>query len=666
MVCPQCGGAESIICEESTTKNHYICPDCQEIFSCDRNFYFIEINILKDRMRSLHQLAIYTIKRKTTKIYRQISREISARIAKEPLQFVFDSCFFLALLYFLAKLILNHYKIIFNPFQNEFREGAILLSTKSLFTGVNLYDLANQPQFTNVYGIFYHLIVYPFAKIFGVNLPVHRAVTAIFIISTCIGLFWLMYRRIKISLLLSLSGSIILYSQLIYLVNPLARPDGLGLFIFLCGLYIPWHYQFSRVSLIVSIILGILGLLTKPYFFLLIPYMFLYLFIFKSKLSGIKYGLLSLAALLITVLTTNILFESYFSNTFFAHLNAPIGNDLLNDPYFSIIQFSRYIIHNMGLSVISLVLFLIWLAHTSLSYLKLFIKKFNSPNQFNLNIISTNINFDIFNLNEPLIKNNKPTDKLDQDQSEHLTSNININFVLFCLCMSLFVFFARMGHHRGNWLIYIHQLISPFLVILIFRFVDDKWRYPLKLSLPQILKSNLASFSSLETILNSITHNLYHLIFSSLIVLNLFTLTADDFLYNFNYATENWLVLRNLITEHKNIFNSPAIASLLVEQDKPVYDSGLSEYFIDGIKSRKVFGIPFPLDKKSQDHFNNYKEDINQSIRNKQFDLIVLSNNYSPFVSEDLVEKYYQKTKTLFSPMLFTLQNYELNIWEPR
>jgi hypothetical protein len=666
MICPQCGGTEAIICGESNTDSHYICADCQEIFQCDRDFYFIEINILNDRRRSLHQLAIHTIKRKIAKIYRAVSRETSAKIDKKPIQFILDGCFFLALGYFLVKLLLNHYKIIVNPFQNEFREGAILLSTKSLFAGINPYDLANQPQFTNVYGIFYNLIVYPFAKIFGVNLPIHRAVTAIFIVSTCIGLFLLMYKRIKISLLLCLSGSIILYSQLIYLVNPLARPDGLGLFIFLCGLYIPWQYQFSRTSLIVSIILGILGLLTKPYFFILIPYIFLYLFIFKSKLSGIKYGLLSLATLFTTVVTTNILFESYFNNTFFAHLNAPIGNDGLNDPYFSIIQFSSYISHNMGLSIISLALFLICLIHAFLRFLNLLLKSYNTPNQFKSNIISTNISFDIVNFNEPLIRNKKLTNTNNQEQSEHTNSNSSINFVVFCLCMSMFIFFARMGHHRGNWLIYIHQLISPFLITLIFKFVDDKLRSSLKISLTQNLKSSLASIFSIETILNSIAHNFYRLVFSSLIILNLFTLTANDFLYDFNYGTEEWLVLRNLITEHKNIFNSPAITALLVEQNKSVYDSGLSEYFSDGIKSRKTFGIPFSPDKISQDHFKNYRESINQSVRSKQFDLIVLSNNYSPFISEDLVEKYYRKTSTLQSPMLFTLQNYALDIWERR
>jgi hypothetical protein len=413
-------------------------------------------------------------------------------------------------------------------------------------------------------------------------------------------------------------------------------------------------------------LLGILGLLTKPYFFLLIPYIFLYLFIFNSKLKAIKYGLLSSIALLVVVTLTNFLFESYFNNTFFAHLNAPIGNDALNDPYFSIIQLTSYIKHNLGLSIISLIIFLLWLAHIFSKLLKLFLEIRDTNNNFSFNVASNNIIFDITNLNEPLIKRKKLTNKYNQAWEQEKNGNIYFNFIVFCLVTSLFVFFARMGHHRGNWLIYIHQLISPFLIILILKLVDDKFRSSLKLSLNSSLKSSLFAFPYIAVILNSISHNFYRLVFSSLIVLNLFTLTANDFLYDFTYGTDDWLILRNLVAEHKKIFNSPAITSLLVEQNKPVYDSGLSEYFSDGIKSRNTFGVPFPINQKFLDHFKNYRDILNESVRNKQFDLIVLTNNYSPFIPEELVKQYYQKSRTLPSPMLFTLQNYDLNIWEPK
>lgn len=673
MECPQCRDNETV-CEETnepTNKNNNcICDICNELFSCDHNFYFIKINILNDRKRSLYQLAQNTIKLAFRKIYSQVSRNA----ATNPISFIFDTFFLCVLGYFLIRLLLSHYKIIVNPFQNEFREGAILLSTKALFAGINPYDLENQPQYTNVYGIFYNLIVYPFAKIFGLNLPVHRVVTAFFIGSSCIGLFALMYKKMQISLLLCLSASTILYAQLIYLVSPLARPDSLGLFLFLCGLYIPYRYSFSRPSLILSIALGILGLLTKPYFFLLIPYIFLYLFIFKSKLKGIKYGSLSLIVLFVTVIITNTIFESYFNNTFFAHLNAPIGNDLLNDPYFSVIQFRSYIQHNLGFSIICGVLFLLWIMSRFVGFLQTVLKTIKINSQIEINVFDRlkamnyfcnfpKISIDFIHLNSPLVKNDNLVDIIleEIDPEEEIDVDLNLNFIIFCLVVSLFIFFVRMGHHRGNWLIYIHQLISPFLIIAVFKLVDRQWKLPL--SLPKLLsfKSNL-----ITSLLKEIPQTLYRLIFACLIILNLCTLTTNDFLYDFNYGTKIWIELRHLIAEHKNIFNSPALTTLLIEQDKPVYDSGLSEYFSDGIKSRKVIGIPFPIDQKAKDHFTDFRRKTEENIRTKQFDMIILSQNYSPFISEDFVNKYYRQTQTVSAPMLFTLQNYELNVWEPR
>jgi hypothetical protein len=623
----------------------------------ENSFYFIDLNILNDRKRSPFQLVIYSLKTLARRTYIEISRNIQTN----PINTVLNGCFFITLIYFIFKLLLNHYKIIVNPFQNEFREGAILLTTKALLSGINPYDLANQPQYTNVYGIFYHLLVYPLAKIFGLSLPIHRILSGLFIVSTCIGTFGILYKKLQVSWLLSLSASTILYAQLIYLVNPLARPDGLGLFIFLTGLYIPWQYQFSRLSLLASVVLGILGLLTKPYFFLLIPYIGVYLFLFKSKLKSIKYGLLALATLLFTVVVINLFFKSYFNNTFFAHLNAPIGNILLNDPYFSFIQFRRYIQHNLGVSIVCLLIPSILILLTVNSFIR---NKFSHKNIYNS---LPKIKFNLTNLDQPLVEINKPIfiitvdlDKKDLDETDESTVNQELGFIIFCLLMSMLVFFGRMGHHHGNWLIYIHQLISPFLLILIFKAIDYQWRSPINLTQISFIKSK-----RIEELLQQSFQDLYRLIFAGLIVLNLCTLTTNDFMYEFSYGNEQWSRLSNLLAKHQNILNSPAITSLLIEQNKPVYDSGLSEYFRDGIKSRKVFGIPFVMDQKTKDRFQEFKGSIESQVKSKQFDLLVLTPNYSPFISENLVKQYYHLSVTMPAPMLFTLQNYELEIWEP-
>jgi hypothetical protein len=59
------------------------------------------------------------------------------------------------------KLIIHHFQVIGNFFPNEYRESATLLTTDLLLKGGNPYALENQPEYTNVYGIFYHIIVLP-------------------------------------------------------------------------------------------------------------------------------------------------------------------------------------------------------------------------------------------------------------------------------------------------------------------------------------------------------------------------------------------------------------------------------------------------------------------------------------------------------------------------
>jgi len=101
------------------------------------------------------------------------------------------------------------------PYPLESFEGAMLLTTRVLLHGENPYALANMPVAINVYGINYHLLVYPFARLWGSTFLVHRAVSAVFIWLSCI-LFFVILRRHKINPLYSLSAVLIWYASLLY------------------------------------------------------------------------------------------------------------------------------------------------------------------------------------------------------------------------------------------------------------------------------------------------------------------------------------------------------------------------------------------------------------------------------------------------------------------
>jgi hypothetical protein len=503
--------------------------------------------------------------------------------------------------FFFAKLLALHFSMVLNPFQNEYREGAILLSTKLIVEGGNLYSWANQPEYSNNYGIMYHLVVYPFAKLFGATFIVHRTISAFFIFASCIVLF-ISAHRMKVPLALCFAGTTIFYAHLLYFAAPLSRPDSLGMFLFLCSIYIPWKFNYSKLSLLSSIIIGILSLLTKPYFILGIFYVGIYVFLFKSKKLGLKYFFAILISLGSTILLINSIFECYWYNTFFINVGAI---QPMEYPEYPIIQIYRYIEYNISIVTI---LFLI-----VFDFSRRLERRFQKNTK--IKFFSKYINF--ISLDKPLFT----------------ISGLQGSEWIIYMILSLGLFYFKLGRHNGSWLVYIHHLISPFLILIILQFISKN----------KLGKSILIV----------------------LLCLNLFSITKIDFLQSPQLDNTKWEEVKTLISEHNNVLNSPAITAILIEQDKKVYDSGLTEYFQYGIK-RSFLGINLPDDQFAKAKNERFIQDIKRNIESKKFDLITMTDRFSLFVSEDELQKYYQYKSSITVPMASTFQNWKLDIWEPK
>jgi hypothetical protein len=577
MDCPSCGHSDVLIYGKTAKgKLRYICSACHNTFveGFHNNHIFAPVNSLifrirfgADRKYSIMMVSILAI---TT--------------------------------YFFAKLLALHFAMILNPFPNEYREGAILLSTKLIVEGGNPYTLENQPEFTNLYGIIYHLVVYPFAKVFGSTLIVHRTISAFFIFASCIVLF-VAAHRMKVSLALCFTGATIFYAHLLFFAAPLARPDSLGMFLFLCSIFIPWRFNYSVLSLLSSISIGILAFLTKPYFILAIFYIGTYIFLFRSKMRSIKYFGAVLISLVSTILLINGLFECYWNNTFFVFANA----SNLDYPDYPGIQLYKYAEYNLGMvAILFLVIF---------RFSEKLQRKLQQLTRLKDKISSTLISFT--SLNKPLFNIN-------------LASGLEWSFYML---LSLGLFYFKFGRHNGSWLVYINHLVSPFLIIIALRFVSEK--------------------------------RLGKLILLTLLCLNLFSVTKADVLPSPNLDNIAWEEIKVLISQHQNILNSPAIVPLLIEQGKRVYDSGLTEYFHHGIK-RNIFGINFPGGESVKNRNEQFIQEVTKTIESKGFDLVTMTNHYSPFISEDLLQKHYQYKKSITVPMSPTSQSWKLDIWEPK
>jgi hypothetical protein len=510
----------------------------------------------------------------------------------------------LTLLFLLfCKLLAFQWSLLGNPFPNEYREGSILVTTQALLNGKNPYALAQQPEYTNVYGILYHLVVYPFAKLFGNSFTVHRSVSAAFVLATCGAMVWIM-RWMKTPWVINLGASLILYGHLLFYITPLARPDSMGVFLMVLSVILPFRFRYSDRSLIASIILGILAFLTKPYFILGLAFVITYVFVFQSKGKGLRWAVYATLGFLGAMATMNAWGETYINNTFLIHVNvASKSADFLYK------QLNTYAQCNLGLLSLLLVggAFLLWRERSHLQ----------------------------LNLKPQLTKLDRPLFQWD------------MGLFPWCSLLAFTIFYVSMGRHTGNWMVYLHQLFSPFLLLSLAML--GKQLYKDRASLRRLLLQGLAS---------------------GLMLLNVAGVASAEFLPGLpkDYVA-SWQNLSAIVGQHQRVFNSPAIASLLLQQGKPVPDSGQSQYFINGMERKAKLSSFFPSSNAMVDRNNAYLNQVEQAVTKHQYDLVIITQSRSPILPEDFLSQHYTYSGSIHAPMppapFIGPRNWLLDVYQP-
>ncbi|MBF0595105.1 MAG: hypothetical protein HQL22_09065 [Candidatus Omnitrophica bacterium] len=485
------------------------------------------------------------------------------------------------LVFFAVKLAVYHYHFIVYPFPNEYREGAMLTTTAGLVRGVNPYDLQNQPQYMNDYGIFYSIVTWPFAKIFGVTMLVHRLVTAFFIFACCGVMFWIMRRR-RADLVFCGLAMVSFYAVCLYpgTTTPMANPSSLGLFIFLLALFIPWARGFSYPSLLISVVLGILAYYTKPYFLLCVPMMALYLFLFVSKRRSIAFsGVFALLALL-SIICVHRQWNCYFSNCFFLHSNP--GHLSWRQ---SVNQFNAFVGLNHKVLLYSAIVLAVQALLTPKDWFKVVCFKRPLP------------------------------------------------FILYCTIICSVVLVFWLGKHEEAFLWYYFHLLSPLLLICM----------AVTLSRQQP----------------------WTLIFMPWLLLSCWSIVQSDMNIKLNPADEGWRSVRDLISTHKDILNSPLIAPLLVQQNKPVYDNGLSEYFKQGgYRDNDLVKIFSKGDPRIIMRYYYFMNEVREKIKRREFDLVLIVQDYAPLVPGELTQFYRPVGKIMLSTPAICA-SFPLTVWVP-
>ena len=523
--------------------------------------------------------------------------------------------FSLALFYFGIQLIRYHYLLITFPYPLESFEGAMLLTTRLLLNGQNPYALVNMPVSINVYGINYHLLVYPFARLWGSTFLVHRAFSAVFILFSCI-LFFVILRRHQIQTLHSISAVLILYASLLYRYTAVAKPDGLALFLFLLSVFIMYLMRYSNWSLVISVVLGVLAFYTKPYFVLSIPYLATYLFLFVSKKKAALYAGLAFVFLATTAFLINRVFETYFVNTLFNHINVAT-----NDFGQLFLQLQFFALYYSGI-------ILIFLVYSSLLVLD---KARNGSLQ----------NLEVGRIKHELMK------RIDVFRYDKPLFEIAFPFSLFCLILSFLIFYFKLGRHVGNIMTYAYHLITPFFLIYVFSLLDA----PLK----NISLAKRRDNYNYALLLPGILVSLY-LLYSSASYLKASPEWTD---------MADWRRIEQITRSHKKIMNSQVLVSLLLEQNKPVYDTGQTEFFQyshypSGLLERWLL----PNAAISQ-QWASYERSLRQAVRQREFDAIIITRREQrPYL--DGLQDYYSMVDKVGVCMFHSAQCALLEIWEPK
>jgi len=336
----------------------------------------------------------------------------------------------------------------------ELREGAVQLSTYALMHKINPYTIENNPVYINSFGVLYNAVILPFAFIFGNTLQLHRFLNAIFIIGQ-LTLMTIILRRQRTNWFVIAMVLLFMWIGQLFIAGPTARPDTLGELLFLSTLFIPVLNNFSKSSLIISGILGLLSFHTKIYFFLGPIIVSIYLFLFISKQKSLRYMLWVGGLLISSFLILNHFLETYFVNNIF-----PLFSYRFTSNYAHLIkQLIKFFRDYWSLLIISLGIFI----------------SISDKNQ----IPKLKIRTDIKHLKKPLF-------------------NIEFDFLLFCLVITSLMVFFLFGKHSGTYQTYFYHLITPFLTMSSLSLIDKYDRHKKGLIIIVVINLILHSYENLK------------------------------------------------------------------------------------------------------------------------------------------------------------------------
>ena len=528
-------------------------------------------------------------------------------IRSDRMDKIVQSLYLICVVFFAISVAQNHINMISHELPLDYQEASMLEITSTIADGENPFALESQPAHISLYPVLYNIVVAPISNTLGNTLWLHRLVSGIFIIATC-ALCYFLCRKASATRTDSLAAAIILYAGLLYYSTPIASPNSMGVFLFLSATCIPWFFRFSSRSLAVSLALGILAFYTKQYFLMSLGYVALFLFLSDSKKRGIYFGFLSLLILLVSLTIVHYTSPYYLDNTLFAVASSSkyvLSNNA------AIRQFSAY--------------FTIYYPIFAILVLAAY------PKYRTASAIRTHRD------------SNLPSDKLINwlDWNKPLFSR-KVGFIWLCCLCSISINALVLARNPGNYLTYLFQLISPFLLVGTFGFASGIIKRRWMIS----VLASLAMYNSYSALPN-----------------------------NFSVNEKNWDKVRSEIAAANDIYASTLVLRETLDQGGPIYHNGHTPYFL-WAKHKPAFFVKSVHEETVPQIWQRHRERINTKLENQSIDLVLI-DNWMQLPPSDVatgidlqktLEIYYEQTDTLGLQLMDRRGGggFSLKIYKPR
>ncbi len=501
-------------------------------------------------------------------------------------------------------LLHHHWQILSAPIPLDLYEGTMPWITSLIADGHNPYTRALQPQAMNVYPPLYNLLVAPLTNWFGNSLELHRAVSALFIAYAAIlcgfTAFWHSGSRVY-----GCAAAVLLYAALLFYSTPVASTNALGVALFLSAVIIPWRQRFSPASLATAVLCSVFAFYSKQYFILGMAIVCLYTFLYVSMSRALLAGMAFAITLLSSLLWVHLHSPYFLDNTLFS-TQAAMRNVLMIEVL--LLQLSTFIQIYAGILLI------------------LAIHLWRSGRDGLRRLVAV----------KPRTQWCWTNGFLEQAP----------DFFLFALFWSSLAVIVSIGGNPGNYMTYLFQLMSPFLLIAASRilcmpFVQTSWLAPL------LLISLVQAYLVLPR--------------------------------DFSTDLSKWEAMYTLIEEEDEILATQMLLMALLERDKRIHQDGHTFYFPAAASKPELFRKKDPQ-ARVEAIWAEYMTGLYRKIEAKEFGLILISPwemrgifkfNPPPFSQlpgKEFLRKHYYKEQVI--PLSMTDRygggTYQVQVWRPR